>query len=701
MQTAQPFDCDVIVAGGGPAGSAASAWLARAGYSVQLFERDTFPRFHIGESLLASVNDALAAIGADGLVREAGFPQKWGATFMLADGRAERYADFGIAPGVPTPQTWQVPRATFDDLLLRHAASSGVQVHERHRILDVDFAKDGVTAAVQPADPGRGSFHVRARAIVDASGRSGLLSRKFDLRVDEPRLANVGIFAHYSGVPRQTGRRAGDIRIVSRADLGWFWLIPISGELMSVGVVLPHAAFQAQATSDHQALLDRAIAETPAVSALLAGARREWPVRLEKEFSFSSRAYAGDRWVLVGDAGAFLDPVFSTGVAIALESGVEGARAISAGLKANDLSVRRFRRFAKRQQQRYLSFRRFVLGFYTAEFRDLFFSEDPPKRIFRSVVSVFAGYWKPPLVTRFWVATFFLLVRLQRHFKFAPSFSSGAEAVRELRTELEIAAFRPSNQRTVGNTGLVARNAPILAPLPAESKYWARPEDRQGVVNGMFERSARHYDRVSEIMAFGAGRRYRRSALTRAGLRAGQTVLDVGTGTGLVAREAAAIVGARGVIGVDPSLQMMTVGRDRTAVRLVRGVGESLPFANSTFDFISMCYALRHVSDLDRLFAEYARVLRPNGRVLLLEITKPASTIGTAVARAYFGTIVPCMARLTTGSADASRLMRFYWDTIAECVGPSVILTALDRAGFTADRTVSAGIFSEYAGTRR
>ena len=417
------FDCDVIVAGGGPAGSAASAWLARAGHSVHLFERDAFPRFHIGESLLASVNDALAAIGADDLVREARFPQKWGATFMLGDGTSERYADFGIAPGVPRPQTWQVPRAAFDDLLLRHAESCGVRVHERHRIIEVAFDADGVTATVQPVDRNGAASTVPARAIADASGRSGLLSRKFNLRVDEPRLANVAVFAHYSGVPRQEGRRSGDIRIVSRADLGWFWLIPISSELMSVGVVLPRTAFQAQATSDHEALLARAIAETPAVASLLAGATREWPVRVEREFSFSSRAYAGDRWVLVGDAGSFLDPVFSTGVAIALESGVEGAQALSAGLAAGDLSARRFNRFARRQRSRYLSFRRFVLGFYTAEFRDLFFSEDPPQRIFRSLVSVFAGYWKPSLATRFWVGAFFTLVRLQRWVGFAPNLS--------------------------------------------------------------------------------------------------------------------------------------------------------------------------------------------------------------------------------------------------------------------------------------
>jgi 2-polyprenyl-6-methoxyphenol hydroxylase-like FAD-dependent oxidoreductase len=163
----------------------------------------------------------------------------------------------------------------------------------------------------------------------------------------------------------------------------------------------------------------------------LANARQEWPVRVEKDFSFSSRAYAGDRWVLVGDAGSFLDPVFSTGVAIALESGVEGAQAVSAGLEAGDLSSRRFSRFAHRQQLRYRSFRRFVWGFYTPEFRDLFFSEDPPRRIFQSLVTVFAGYWNPTPATRVWVSVFFLLTRLQRRFHFAPSFApeSGAAPV--------------------------------------------------------------------------------------------------------------------------------------------------------------------------------------------------------------------------------------------------------------------------------
>ena len=428
------LECEVIVAGGGPAGSTSASWLARAGRSVVLLERDTFPRFHIGESLLASVNDVLRAIGADNKVRAAGFPQKWGATFLTADGGNERYADFGDAPGVPTPQTWQVPRATFDHLLLQHAAASGADVLERHRILDVSFDRDGVTATVQRAGDPPETLTVRAKAIVDASGRGALLSRKFGLRIDEPRLANVAVFSHYAGVPRREGRRAGDIHIVARPDLGWFWLIPISGELMSVGVVLPQAAARGFQPTDPAAFLDRAIAETPAVARLLSAATREWPVRVEKDFSFGSRAYAGDRWVLAGDAGSFLDPVFSTGVAIALESGLEAAQAVERGLARGDLSAQAFGRYSRRQYQRYRSFRRFVLGFYTREFRDLFFANDPPRHMFRALVSVFAGYWNPPLTTRFWVAAFFALVRLQRRVRFAPTLAAPAGTINEPST---------------------------------------------------------------------------------------------------------------------------------------------------------------------------------------------------------------------------------------------------------------------------
>ena len=417
------YDCDVVVIGGGPAGSTAAAALARMDRRVVLLERDKFPRFHIGESLLASVNDVLDAIGATHLVRDARFPQKWGATFMTPDGQVERFADFAVSSEVSRPQTWQVPRDQFDELLLRHAAACGADVREQHRVVDIAFDPGGVSVTYRAPEDGRtpSDAHLRARAIIDASGRASLLSRRFNLRVDEPALANIAIFSHYAGVPRGEGRRSGDIRVVARADAGWFWLIPISGDLMSVGVVLPRAVFQAQPMMDQEALLERLLADTPAVAGLMGQATRRWPVRVERDFSYGARAYSGDRWITVGDAGSFLDPVFSSGVAIALESGLEGARAIDRGLARGDVSAAAFSEFDARQRARYLAFRRFVLAFYTTGFRDLFFSDNPPKRMFRAIVTVLAGHWRPSWASRVWLWLFFVTVRMQTRFGFAPS----------------------------------------------------------------------------------------------------------------------------------------------------------------------------------------------------------------------------------------------------------------------------------------
>ena len=193
------------------------------------------------------------------------------------------------------------------------------------------------------------------------------------------------------------------------------------------------------------------------------------------------------------------------------------------------------------------------------------------------------------------------------------------------------------------------------SPLPSRTRFWDRPEDRRGVVDSIFSRGARYYDRSNDIMSLGSGQAYRRSALKRAGLKPNMSVLDVGVGTGLLAREAAPLLGPSGrIVGVDPSFEMMTAGRPRNPARLVQGFGERLPFVEGQFDFVTMGYALRHVDNLDQTFSEYRRVLKTGGRVLLLEITEPKSVVGSAIARGYFGKIVPWLTRIGTMSGDAS-----------------------------------------------
>jgi demethylmenaquinone methyltransferase/2-methoxy-6-polyprenyl-1,4-benzoquinol methylase len=243
---------------------------------------------------------------------------------------------------------------------------------------------------------------------------------------------------------------------------------------------------------------------------------------------------------------------------------------------------------------------------------------------------------------------------------------------------------------------------PPLPPLPLLPEYWNRSEDRQRVVNGLFDRSASHYDWICAVMSCGSGPRYRREVLSRAGLAAHMSVLDVATGTGQVAREAANLIGSSGrLVGVDPSPAMMRAGRDHLSIPLVQGVAERLPFCSSIFDFVIMGYALRHVGDLDETFREYLRVLKPGGRLLLMEITRPASPIGLALMRTYFGSVVPLVARFGTGSRDTARLMRFYWDTIANSVPAETVLAAIGGAGFSAvERAVSRGILTEYSATR-
>jgi demethylmenaquinone methyltransferase / 2-methoxy-6-polyprenyl-1,4-benzoquinol methylase len=248
-----------------------------------------------------------------------------------------------------------------------------------------------------------------------------------------------------------------------------------------------------------------------------------------------------------------------------------------------------------------------------------------------------------------------------------------------------------------------SRSSPAeQAPIPILPGYYGDEKGRKRFVRELFDRSAPDYEDVERIAGLGAGEWYRGEALKRCGLRAGMQVLDVAAGTGLTARAAVSVIGdARNVVALDPSREMLREASRTGGISLVQATGERLPCRSGAFDFLSMGYALRHLSDLHLAFGEFLRVLKPAGTVCLLEIHRPESRLAAGLLKTYIRTLVPRLAQLLKGRSRAEPLMHFYWDTIEACAPPSTIMAVLSEAGFErVERFTRWGIFSEYVGRK-
>ena len=415
MTRSSGIEHDAIVIGGGPAGATAALVLARAGLRAIVFERSTFPRFHIGESLLPRNWPLLEELGLADAVRKLPHVPKLGVSFATGDGAAVASFPFeqGLLPGSPTIN---IERAAFDALLLDSAREAGADVRESASVKRVVRLEDGDVAVEVDG------LEIRAKYVIDASGQSALVGRHLGTRVPSThrRLRRVAYFEHYRNVDRPAGDEGGFPLIVT-CEEGWFWLIPLDATRTSVGLVLDETVAR-QTNVAANRMLGWGIARCPAVLARMREAIGPQTNLVAADYSYTCRPYAGPGYFLAGDAAAFLDPIFSTGVCLAMLGGREAARRV-VDLERHGAKPQA----ARRRYIRYLTggtrtYFRLIRQFYDPSFRELLLSGEGPLQVHRAVLSVLAGHVfpRPPWALRWRMALFELFQRVNRFVPLVP-----------------------------------------------------------------------------------------------------------------------------------------------------------------------------------------------------------------------------------------------------------------------------------------
>jgi flavin-dependent dehydrogenase len=414
---------DVAIIGGGPAGAAAGATLARAGKKVVILEKERFPRFSVGESLLPHGNDLLKKLGVWDKIESAGFLKKYGAEFCTGDRSRLLRFWFGNSLGPEYDYSFQVERSKFDEILLQHARESGGDVRAETRVSGLSPSGRDLTALSWEKQNESGE--IQARWVIDASGRSAFAGARIGLkRGATQKSRRIAIYGHFNGVFRNSGKAEGHITIV-RISEGWFWIIPLAGGLTSVGLVIPAEKARAIKSEGMDSVFQQAVASVPEMEDRMREASAVGSLKTTGDYSWKFSQFAGPRILLTGDAAGFVDPIFSSGVLLALKSSLLASDLILGADKAERSLTWWERRAYTREVSGWMQhYSKIIQAFYDSAGFEVFMNPAPSFQIPGSIGRLVGGNAAPGFIDRLRLAAFFAICRFQRSLSIAPAIPS-------------------------------------------------------------------------------------------------------------------------------------------------------------------------------------------------------------------------------------------------------------------------------------